>query len=218
MFKIKFPSYLCTQMTKSLRTNAQDLTTEQKVKAAAAKVFQQKGFAATRTRDIAEEAGLNLALINYYFRSKRNLFDMIMAEKLSAFFRDFIPLVMANDLSIDDKIQLISKNYITLLLDNPDLPIFIINAIHTNPEKFAKMVHGAELIQYSPLVAQLKKVNPKASFEHFFMNIIALCVFPFIVRSGISEVSADIGKNFEKLMKERIRLIPKWMDAMIAAK
>lgn len=195
-----------------------DLTTEQKIKAAAAKVFQQKGFAATRTRDIAEEAGLNLALINYYYRSKRNLFDLIMAEKLSSFFRHFIPLVLANDLSLDEKIKLIAKNYVTLLLENPDLPIFVLNAVHTNPGQFAKMVQGAEHIQHSPLVAQLKKTNPKANFEHFFMNVMSLCIFPFIVRSGISEISADIGKNFEKLMKERIQLIPKWMDAMLTVK
>ena len=44
-----------------------ELTTEQKIIEAAQKIFTQKGFAATRTRDIAEESGINLALINYYF-------------------------------------------------------------------------------------------------------------------------------------------------------
>ena len=49
-----------------------DVSTEEKIKEAARKVFTQKGFAATRTRDIAEEAGLNLALLNYYFRASRH--------------------------------------------------------------------------------------------------------------------------------------------------
>ncbi len=57
-------------------------STEEKIKEAARRVFTQKGYAATRTRDIAEESGLNLALINYYFRSKEKLFDIIMLEHL----------------------------------------------------------------------------------------------------------------------------------------
>ena len=60
--------------------------TEQKIKEAAKKVFQQKGFAGTRTRDIAEEAGINLALLNYYFRSKKKLYEIIMLESLREFF------------------------------------------------------------------------------------------------------------------------------------
>ena len=59
-----------------------DTNTEDKILKAANKVFTQKGFAATRTRDIAAEAGINLALLNYYFRSKKKLFDIVMLENL----------------------------------------------------------------------------------------------------------------------------------------
>lgn len=195
-----------------------DVSTEQKIKEAAAKVFQQKGFAATRTRDIAEEAGLNLALINYYFRSKKNLFDIIMEEKLRTFFKNFIPLIFTDERSSQEKIKLISKNYINLLLENPDLPIFVLNAIHSDPGHFAKIVQGVEQIQHSPLETQLRAVNPKAKFEHFFLNLMALCIFPFIMKPAISQISGDIANNFEYLMEERIALIPKWIDAMIKVK
>ena len=205
-------------MKKAKNLEKKDLSTEQKIKDAAAIVFQKKGFAATRTRDIAEEAGLNLALINYYYRSKKNLFDIIMAEKLSTFFRTFIPFILSEDQTPDEKIKRISKDYINLLLENPDLPLFVLNAIHTNPEHFTKMVYGAEQIQHSPLVAQLKKLNPEAKFEQFFLNIMALCVFPFIMKPAISHLSDILSKDFEKLMRERIDLIPKWMGAMIKVK
>ncbi|MCZ2130112.1 MAG: TetR/AcrR family transcriptional regulator, partial [Bacteroidia bacterium] len=166
----------------------------------------------------AEEAGLNLALINYYYRSKKNLFDIIMAEKLSTFFRTFIPFILSEDQTPDEKIKRISKDYINLLLENPELPLFVLNAIHTNPEHFTKMIYGAEQIQHSPLVAQLKRLNPKAKFEQFFLNIMALCVFPFIMKPAISHLSDILSKDFENLMKERIEMIPKWMDAMIKVK
>ncbi len=195
-----------------------DFSTEEKIKVAAAKVFQQKGFAATRTRDIAEEAGMNLALINYYFRSKQKLFDLIMEEKLSTFFKNFIPLILGSELSLDEKIKYVVKNYITLLSENPDLPLFVLNAIHTNPKHFAKIVKGAEMIQHAPLVAQLKKQNPKMKFEHFFLNIMALSIFPFIMRPAISIISEPIGNNFEALMKERMELVPLWMNSIIKTK
>lgn len=204
-------------MTKS-KIKAKDLTAEQKIKEAAIKVFQKKGFAATRTRDIAQEAGLNLALINYYYRSKQNLFDLIMEEKLITFFKNFIPVILAVDVSLEEKIKLVSQNYINLLLENPDLPIFVLNAIHNDPGHFSKIVQGAELIQHSALVEQLKKINPKIKFEQFFMNFLALCIFPFIVRPAISQISDPINKNFEHLMRERVKLIPKWMNLMIKEK
>ena len=200
------------------KKQAKDLSTEQKIKEAAIKVFQKKGFAATRTRDIAQEAGLNLALINYYYRSKQNLFDLIMEEKLITFFKNFIPVILAADVSLEEKIKLVSQNYINLLLENPDLPIFVLNAIHNDPGHFSKIVQGAELIQHSALVEQLKKINPKIKFEQFFMNFLALCIFPFIVRPAISQISDPINKNFEHLMRERVKLIPKWMDVMIKEK
>ncbi len=205
-------------MGKAKNLEKEDLSTELKIKDAAAIVFQKKGFAATRTRDIAEEAGLNLALINYYYRSKKNLFDIIMEEKLRTFFRTFIPFILSEDQTPDEKIKRISKDYINLLLENPELPLFVLNAIHTNPEHFTKMIYGADQIQHSPLVAQLKRLNPKVKFEQFFLNIMALCIFPFIMKPAISHLSDILSKDFENLMKERIEMIPKWMDAMIKVK
>ena len=200
------------------KQSQKDLTTEEKIKEAASKVFQKKGFSGTRTRDIAEEAGLNLALINYYFRSKQKLFEIIMAEKLSSFFMDFIPLLLSEDSSPEEKVRLVSENYINLLLENPDLPVFVMSAVHNNPKHFANIVKGAELIQDAPLVAQLKKINPNMKFEHFFMNLMALCIFPFIIRPAISLISKPIRKNFETLMQERIELIPMWMQQMVKQK
>lgn len=206
--------YLCVVMAKKKK----DLSTEEKIKEAASQVFQKKGFAGTRTRDIADEAGLNLALINYYFRSKQKLFEIIMEEKLRSFFMNFIPLILSDSSTLEEKVKLLAKNYITLLLENPDLPVFVMNAIHNDPKHFANIVRGAEMIQHAPLVAQLKKINPKMKFEHFFMNIMALTIFPFIMRPAISIISNPIGKDFESLMKERIELIPTWIDAMVKAK
>ena len=60
-------------MKSEKQMNEQEQSTEEKILEAASEVFTEKGFAGTRTRDIAEKAGINLALLNYYFRSKEKL-------------------------------------------------------------------------------------------------------------------------------------------------
>ena len=124
-----------------------DLSTEQKIKEAAQKVFMQRGYAATRTRDIAEAAGINLALLNYYFRSKEKLFELIMMEKLEKFFGAIAPMLNDADASLEQKIVGISGNYIGLLTENPELPLFILSEIRNSPEQFVHKLPVARLIE-----------------------------------------------------------------------
>src|SRR3979411_2907460 len=95
------------------------LSTEEKIKEAARIVFMKKGFAATRTRDIAEAAGINLALLNYYFRSKEKLFELIMIEKLRKFFGFIAPIICDDSTSLETKLELLASNYVDMLLINP---------------------------------------------------------------------------------------------------
>src|SRR5690606_17913886 len=113
-----------------------DISTEEKIIEAARKVFTQKGYAATRTRDIAEEAGINLALLNYYFRSKEKLFQLIMAEKVHQLFSVIFPIVNNDELTLEEKLEVMVENYINLLVAHPDLPLFVISEIKAHPDKF----------------------------------------------------------------------------------
>src|SRR5688572_7850375 len=101
-----------------------DSTTEEKIKEAARKLFTQKGFAAVKTRDIAAEAGINVALLNYYFRSKENLFGIIMRENMIKFAAFATMLFNDENLSVDQKMEQIVSAYIDMLLAYPDLPLF----------------------------------------------------------------------------------------------
>ena len=70
-----------------------EISTEEKILEAASEVFTEKGFSGTRTRDIAEKAGINLALLNYYFRSKEKLFEQVMKAKILIFFGQILPII-----------------------------------------------------------------------------------------------------------------------------
>ena len=110
-----------------------DQSAEEKIKEAARKLFTQKGFAATRTRDIAQEAGINLALLNYHFRSKEKLFEIIMAENFRQFIHGISLNLIDEQTTIVEKTDRIVTDYIDFLTRHPDLPLFVLNEIRGTP-------------------------------------------------------------------------------------
>lgn len=195
---------------------------EEKIKEAAKKVFLAKGYAATRTRDIAEEAGLNLALLNYYFRSKENLFHVVMIEKLQLFFNSMIAVFSNKNMSLDEKIDAFVDRYITVIIQNPDLPIFIMSELHQRPQEFLKEMKVREVIQQSGLLLQIQervkqsKGNMSAVHPiHFIMNITSLCVFPFIAKPIFQSLSGMEQEAFIALMEQRKKLVPIWVKQML---
>ena len=194
-----------------------DLSTEEKIKGAAQKVFLKKGYAATRTRDIAEEAGINLALLNYYFRSKEKLFDLIMLEKLEKFFGAIAPILNNSATGLDQKVTLFSNNYIDLLIANPELPLFILSEVRQNPERFAHKLPVAKVAD-SHFVKQLQEKRPDINPLHFLMNLLGMSVFPFIMKPIFHASGILNEKVFLARMEERKTLIPKWVSVMLKAK
>ena len=61
-------------------------STEDKILEAAKNVFVTKGMEGARMQEIADEAGINKALLHYYFRSKERLFEAIFSEVIQMAF------------------------------------------------------------------------------------------------------------------------------------
>ena len=194
-----------------------DLSTEEKIKEAARKVFLKKGYAATRTRDIAEEAGINLALLNYYFRSKEKLFDLVMLEKLEKFFGAIAPILNNTTTSLEQKVTLFSNNYIDLIIANPELPLFILSEVRYNPERFVHKLPITKVAD-SHFVRQLHERRPDINPLHFLMNLLVMSVFPFIMKPIFHASGVLNEKVFLTRMEERKVLIPKWINAMLKSK
>jgi AcrR family transcriptional regulator len=106
--------------------------TEQKIKEAARKVFMEKGFDGTTTRDIAEVAGINQALTNYYFRSKEKLFQLIFDDIYREYFQEIFS-IMAQPLDLRTKIPLLLEAHFDLFDQNPDLPLFLLSEMRRHP-------------------------------------------------------------------------------------
>ena len=203
-------------MTKQIKKE-EDTSTEEKIKEAARKVFTRKGYAATRTRDIAEEAGLNLALLNYYFRSKEKLFNIIMIEKMDQFFGVMDHILNNANSTLENKVEIIAASYIDLLTKNPDLPIFVLSGIRNGPEHLMEMMGKADKLVKSVLVKQIQEKIPGRNPLHFLFNILGLCIYPFIMNPVLQSMSVMNDKMFAQMMKERKTLIPVWIKAMLEA-
>ena len=200
-----------------------DATTEEKIKEAARAVFHKKGFAATRTRDIAEEAGINLALLNYYFRSKARLFEIIMLETIAAFVQTMAMALNDEKTTLEEKIKQVATGYIDMIEKEPDLPIFMLSEIRNNPDLLLAKLPIKQVImgsvffrQHREAVIQGKITEP--SPLHFLMNLIGLIMFPFIASPLLKRVGDLKDEDFNRLMQERKKLIPVWIEAIMKAK
>jgi len=207
-------------MAKAKPVTVKESSTEEKIKEAARKLFTQKGFSATRTRDIADEAGINLALLNYYFRSKQKLFDIIMMEN----FRQFIKGISFNFLEeatpLDEKIGKIVTLYIDFLTQHPDLPLFILNELRNNPDQLAANVDAEigdtrkklfEQLKLAAAAGRIRDLDP----AHLMANLMGLTIFPFIARPIFQKVINADDQRFNELMQQRKELIPIWIKTML---
>lgn len=198
-------------MAKSKDPKKIDTSTEEKIIEAARKVFLEKGYAATRTRDIAEEAGINLALLNYYFRSKEKLFQLVMVEKLQQLFSVVLPIVNNDELTLEQKLETLAENHIDLLIDNSDLPIFILSEIRANPERFKDRLQVQHILRNSSFVSQIREKRPDVEPVHFIVSLLGMIIFPFIAKPILFSDT----KRFNALMEERKTLVVKWAKAIL---
>lgn len=199
-----------------------DLTTEEKIKAAALKLFPRKGFAATRTRDISEEAGINLALLNYYFGSKRKLFELVMMETLQKFFSGITDILNDETTSLEEKMKIFVSRYTVLLKGQPELPVFIFNEVRQHPERLASKTGASRLFKsffFRQLSMQMQKKKIVAIHPlHYVLNMLGMCVFPFIAAPLMKQVAGVDASRFSELLDERQALIPKWMNIIMKSK
>jgi len=202
-------------MVRTKKINSDPLPTEEKIKEAARKVFLRKGFSATRTRDIAEEAGINLALLNYYFRSKQKLFDEVMKEKIQTLLKTIIPVLQDSSTSLDEKIRLIASNYIKVLAKNNDLPIFVLNELRKNNTSFISNLPVGKAILETSFILQLKQRKKNVDPIHFMVSLLGLIIFPFVAKPILTKSGMISEKKFQSLIQERELLIPLWMEAIL---
>lgn len=200
-----------------------DTSTEEKIKLAAKDVFHKKGFAATRTRDIAEAAGINLALLNYYFRSKEKLFNIIMMESVQAFIQSLQLDFNDQQTTLEKKVALLVSNYIDMLIANPDLPLFLLSELRSKPQEIVSKLGVKQMVMKSFFMQQFIAAQKAGKIQplhplHFIANLMGMMIFPFVAAPIIKGIGDLSNKGFNDLMLQRKALIPLWTKAILKAR
>ncbi len=192
-----------------------DISTEKKILISASKVFTEKGFSGTRTRDIAEEAGINLALLNYYFRSKEKLFEQVMKVKIVLLFGKIIPIITNEKSTLEEKIDLASEKYFEILSKNPNLPLFILSEIQKKPSNITALIPVDKVLKTSVLLRQIEEKKPGLNAFHFIVNFLSMTAFPFIAKPILKNFNILNDEEFQQFVEERKTLVPVWIKMIL---
>lgn len=193
--------------------------TEDVILKSAREIFILKGFDGARMQEIADRAGINKALLHYYFRSKKQLFDKIFGE---IFFRAVggFGEMFQSDLSFREKVKLVVSNYIGLISEYPLIPNFIITELSRNPEGFYEMINksgfGYHIVFKSAEEAMAKGEIPQIDPKDFLANIISMCVFPFMVRPLMQVAMFNNEKEaFDTWIEQRKQTVFDYLEAYL---
>ena len=184
-----------------------DKCTESVIFSAAIKIFQKKGLAGARMQEIADEAGINKSMLHYYFRNKEKLFLEVFRSSHMEFTTGLYSILNREE-PWEDAIRNLCGYFIDFLNKNPDLPMFLINEVHQQPEEYLKLVRADECILQTKFFQQLKEGMEngsirKADLSHLYVSLIGSMVFPFI--SGpMLQKTVDICKgSWSQFLQER---------------
>jgi TetR/AcrR family transcriptional regulator len=186
----------------------QDKQTEEKIFDAATEVFEEKGLAGARMQNIADRAGINKALLHYYFRTKDHLFDAVFAKLAQKMFMKFAP-VFSEDKSLEEKIRFFFRAHIDFLQQNPRLPGFILNEINHNPQRVKKLMKNINVRSiWENILEQhkdeLDKYNiTEENIPQIMTTIVSLSVFPFAARGIFEVLFNNIDVDFDKYLEDR---------------
>jgi AcrR family transcriptional regulator len=193
-----------------------DKGTEGKILAAAKAVFLRKGADGARMQEIADEAGINKALLHYYFRSKDKLFYAVFAEAFQEFFPK-VALMMATPAPLSEKIPLFVESYVDLLLKNPHLPIFILHELARNPERILSLI-GSHGISPTQLISQIHEEAELGLIrfyppEQLLVNIISMIIFPFAGRPIVQGIIfANDEQAYDAFLRERADAVTRFIS------
>ena len=197
------------------RAADQNGDTEGRILDAAHAVFVRHGTAGARMQDIAKEAGVNQALLHYYFRTKLRLAEAVFKRTAGQLFPQVVQ-VMASDATLEEKVAKVVNIEIDHLSRTSELPGYIISELHHHPERTRQLIAaltGATPEDVRPKVllklreqigaaVRTGRLHPIAP-EQFLVNLLSLCVFPFAARPMLMVLLGLDPQQFDRFIEER---------------
>jgi len=192
-----------------------DQNTELKILYAAQEEFLLKGMSGARMQGIADRAGINKALLHYYYRSKEKLFMAVFKLVISLFIPRLEKIINSEDVFFD-KIRQFAKNYGHLLMKNPFLPLFILHEINRNPDSLVKEFFSRginpeaffAMVQREIDAGKIKAIDPC----QLILNMLSLMIFPIAGRPLLQRVIyKNNKKEYDEMLKKRLEDVPEFI-------
>src|ERR1700704_805580 len=208
-------------------SSQRDESTEQRILDAAHLVFIRSGTAGARTQEIAKEAGVNSALLHYYFRSKERLAEAVFIRAAGQLLPAVIR-ILASDAPLDDKVERVVQTELEHLAKTPYLPGYILSELAHHPERAGQLVAAvtgmvpAEIgMRVSGVLrAQIDegvragRMHPIAP-DQFIVNLLSMCVFPFAARPMLMALLGVDQAGFDRFIdRRRTELAPFFLRAL----
>jgi len=168
-------------------------------------LFTKNGFNGTSIRDIAAASETNVAMVNYYFRSKYNLFEIIFEEAFDVLIRRVFN-ILDSEIPFFDIIEKWINAYYELLIEYPQIPIFILNEINQNPERLTERIKRRNPFRiFLRISARIEDEVQKGTIREtpsvdFVLNVLALCVFPFMFEGLATKVANKSIEEYNELL------------------
>jgi TetR/AcrR family transcriptional regulator len=200
-----------------------DTGTETRILDAAHAVFLRAGTAGARMQEIADEAGVNKALLHYYFRSKERLAAAVFERVARGLFAR-LGMVATADTDLETKVRRIVATYLDEFARTPYAPGYVICEMNQNPDRAQQLLAmiGAPLSDGVPGVpflgalatqinervraGQMRPISPR----QFVANLVSLCVFPFAARPMFCVVFRLDDAGFRAFIEERKATLPEF--------
>ncbi|HRD51338.1 MAG TPA: helix-turn-helix domain-containing protein [Flavobacteriales bacterium] len=195
-------------------------TTEQRILDAAREVFTRKGMAGARMQEVADAAGINKALLHYYFRDKQRLFEGVFKGSAERQF-SCIWQVLAESDDLFRGIERFVSAYLDRMLEEPMLPQFLISELNRDPKTLLEYIdrgkagraHYLRLFEKARSEHRIIDIDPR----ELLVNIMALCAHPFIARPMLTHIHGMNDEAFRRMIQKRRKTVPEFIIRSIRA-
>lgn len=185
-----------------------DSSTEHKILEAAKTEFLEFGLYGARMQNIANRAGINKALLHYYFRNKEKLFDKVFESALERYFSN-MDIMSDNRLVFKERVHLLVDRFLDFLEEYPQMALFLIKEVSANEALFIEKVEKSQKGNITLLKALLEaRDSGVISVQDpllFFVQLISMCTYPFVAKPLFTVIASRNGTNWNSAAIKAMR-------------
>ncbi len=188
-----------------LLNNAVNMNIEDKILAAAGEEFYRSGFDAASTSRIAKSVGFTHAMVNYYFRTKEQLFLRILdshVEKALSVLR----VIMRGNSGMEETLTKTAEALFSLFNEDRSFPFLLLDASRSHPEYLARyresLLESAKGVLEGH-VGRLKDSIQDGNVTGLFENVLTLAYTPFLHIPFLTNVAGYGEQQVEDYLQRR---------------